>query len=149
MFRERRHLSVPEPTPAIRAQQGAGLPLAIFLITVMALITVTIAQLQQTTGEMESLDIQSTRAYYAAESGAQLFLTGVVPASEDVDVTCPPPPPGLDSFDFEEEALSGCNAEISCDLDDDTDPVIATVTSTGTCGAGMDRASRQIEVRVR
>ena len=145
MFRRRRHPSGPEPTPVIRAQRGAGLPLAIFLITVMALITVTIAQLQQTTGEMESLDIQSTRAFYAAESGAQLFLTDVVPPNADGDVTCPPSP----TFNFEQEGLSGCTAEIGCDLDNDTEPLIATVTSTGICGTGMDRASRRIEVRVR
>jgi len=52
--------------------------MAIFLITVMALIVATIVQLQESSGEMEALDVLSTRAFYAAESGAQAgACTGV------------------------------------------------------------------------
>lgn len=128
-------------------QQGAGLPMAIFLITVMALIAVTIAQLQQTTGEMEGLDIQSTRAYNAAESGAQLGLTEVVPPDPGDPIDTAACTSDLYEEDFDAGGLAGCSVSVSCDSSGGGDGPIATLVSTGTCGSGTDRSERQIEVR--
>lgn len=131
------------------AQSGAGLPLAIFLITVMALIVVTLAQLQQTTGEMESLDIQSSRAFYAAESGAQLALTELVPKDPEQDVAtsaCDSLSPFYEQ-DFSEGSLSGCEVTVECDWVSGSEGPVATLTSEGSCGSGLDSAQRVIEVR--
>lgn len=136
-------------------QQGAGLPLAIFLITVMALIAVTLAQLQQTTGEMEAQDIQSGRAFYAAESGAQLALTQVVPKDPDIGIdtaTCPESGTTVYNEAFSEGSLSSCDASVECECDsiDSDDPgecAVATLSSVGSCGSGLDSAQRAIEVR--
>ena len=128
-------------------QRGAGLPMAIFLITVMALVVVTIAQLQETTGEMESLDIQSARAFYAAESGAQLALTRVIPKDADQNID-----PGNCTSDiyqqnFSEGGLAGCSARVDCEWVDSDEGIIAILSSTGSCGSGLDQSRRQIEVR--
>ena len=127
-----------------KKQRGAGLPMAIFLITVMILIVVTIAQLQETTGEMEALDIQSTRAFYAAESGAEVGLNKVLRGGE----SCSDP-----VFDnqsdggFPEGGLQGCHARVACSEQVIDGEPYYSIFSTGTCGSGQDRARRQIEVR--
>ncbi|MDX1588761.1 MAG: hypothetical protein R3296_07460 [Oleiphilaceae bacterium] len=127
-------------TTARAGQQGAGLPLAIFLITVMALIVATIAQLQQTSGETAALDILSGRAFYAAESGAQLAMTEVLP--DEDSLVCP-----LDrDYGFTRSGLRGCEAQVTVVCEGD-EP-IARITSVGRCGSGPDRASRRVEVKV-
>ena len=156
------------PVSVTGGQKGAGLPLAIFLITVLALITVTITQLQQSTGEMEALDTQSSRAYYAAQAGIQAARTKI--KSYEPDQSCPPPE--------DEEALEALNTKINfdsaevdldkslaeCDVDDvvfvnpvnvDNDcpdspnvSISAKLKSTGICGSGQDSAERTIEETV-
>lgn len=113
-------------------QQGAGLPLAIFLITVMALIVATIAQLQQTTGEAEASDILSARAYYAAESGAQLAMT-----LQAEGAGC-----GFTNrtFDGFTEGLRSCEARVSCSAVGSND--LFRIRSVGECSS----VSRTVEV---
>lgn len=137
----------------LHGQRGAGLPLAIFLITVMALITVTLTQLLQTTGEMESQDIQSGRAFYAAESGAQLALTRIVPKDPEaaIDTTdCPVDPASpvtVYSHDFSQGSLAGCEVIVECESANGSDGPVATLYSRGSCGTGQSAAHREIEVR--
>lgn len=127
--------------PLRRRQQGAGLPMAIFLITVMALIVTTITQLQQSGGESDALDILSTRAFYSAESGAQLALVEVL---EDEAASCHSPA----SYEFS-RGLSGCSASVVCEnLTSASGDALMQITSTGECGSGADRTIRRIEVRV-
>ena len=117
-------------------QQGAGLPMAIFLITVMALIVTTMAQLQQSSGEMEALDILSTRAFYAAESGAEVLL---VQAMEKTPAEC-----ASGEVTFEASGLKGCSADVTCEASGNTIRII----SEGQCGTGRTAASRTVEVKV-
>ena len=128
-------------------QRGAGLPLAIFLITVMALIATTLAQLQQTTGEMEAQDIQSGRAFYAAESGAQLALTRIIPKDPDMSIDTAACTMGLYQQTFSVGSLSGCEVNVDCESVSSSDGPVATLRSKGSCGSGLDSAQRQIEVR--
>jgi len=67
-------------------QRGFGLPLAVFIITVLALIGAAMVALTRTGQESVASEIQSIRAFYAAESGAQLALVAVL---------CVEPQPGL------------------------------------------------------
>jgi len=131
----------------LNSQAGAGLPLAIFLITVMALIAVTLAQLQQTTGEMEAQDIQSVRAFYAAESGAQLALTRIVPKDPDMPIDTAACTSGLYTQNFSAGSLSGCEVTVDCESASSSDGPVATLHSAGSCGSGLDAAQREIEVR--
>jgi MSHA biogenesis protein MshP len=128
-------------------QRGAGLPIAIFVITALALIVAGMAQQQQSTGLAVSQQILSQRAFYAAESGAQAAVTealygggcGSVPAA----------------LNFTEAALNSCSASLSCstvqaDISGSPAPeTIYTLVSTGQCGSGGERATRVVEVRVR
>lgn len=130
-----------------RSQHGAGLPVALFVITVLALIVVSIAQLQEGTGQSVSLQIQSQRAFYAAESGAQVGLRDVLENNSCAALQSP--------LTFSASGLSGCQAVVSCQTlvadiqGDGVDDTIYVLVSQGACGSGADQASRTIEVRAR
>jgi MSHA biogenesis protein MshP len=113
--------------------------MAIFLITVMALIVATIVQLQESSGEMEALDVLSTRAFYAAESGAQ---AGLAQALREDPAECGVVTP-VDKAQFEEAGLQGCSRTVSCDQSGSA----VLITSEGICGSGDAEAVRVIEVK--
>jgi len=118
-----------------KKQSGAGLPIALFIITVLSFIVLGMSQLQESSGNAISLQIQSQRAFFAAESGAQIAVAKIL-AGE----SCP-----TGSVGFSREGLSACFADISC-----SGSGIVEIESTGRCGSGQnDEASRTIKVRVR
>jgi len=127
-------------------RRGAGLPLALFVITVLALLVVGMAQQQQAGGESVSLQIQSQRAFYAAESGAQVAVRDVLEAGYCSAMRTP--------LSFGAAALNGCSATLSCEsvTENISGPggnTIFSIASTGQCGSGPDQAVRTIEVRAR
>jgi MSHA biogenesis protein MshP len=123
-------------------QNGAGLPVAIFIITVLALLVVGMAQLQQSSGEAVSLQIQSQRAFFAAESGVQVRLDGIFTTLDAGNApSCP-----SDITTFNASGLSECSATFDCSADPANGRF--TLASTGSCGSGAERASRTVEVRV-
>lgn len=128
-------------------QSGAGLPVAIFVITVLALLVVVMAQLQQGSAEAVSLQIQSQRALFSAESGAQIGVREVLEANDCSGLTSPKT--------FSSAGLNGCQAVLSCesvlaDLQGSGGPQpVFTLTSAGQCGTGLDQARRVVEVKVR
>ncbi|WP_373001567.1 hypothetical protein [Marinobacter sp.] len=135
----------PEPRSLDR-QGGAGLPVALFIITVLALLVIGMAQLQQMSGESISLQIQSQRAFYAAESGAQVAVRDVLEAGSCSALTTP--------LSFSASALNGCSAALSCEsvtenINGPGGNTVFSIASTGQCGSGPDQAVRIIEVRVR
>ncbi|WP_028669298.1 hypothetical protein [Saccharospirillum impatiens] len=134
----------PKLKPRASRQRGAGLPLAIFIITVLALIVVTITQLQQGTAEMEIQDLQSTRAFYAAESGSQAALALLFPLDGSGGASCSAP---IYEHTFTIPGLNGCSARVSCSEDNLGSTTYFTLTSEGTCGSGLDQGRRFVEVR--
>lgn len=122
-------------------QQGLGLVSAIFVITIMALLAAGISSLVVTGQQSYGQDILSVRAFLAAQSGAQLAAHAVLPPTGSgrcATITPTLPAPGL----------AGCSVEASC-----ASVAVASVTyysirSTGQCGAGADRALRQITLRL-
>ncbi|XOZ33305.1 hypothetical protein ACMDCT_14005 [Halomonadaceae bacterium KBTZ08] len=132
---------------SFRCQRGAGLPVAIFLITVLALIAVAMTQLQQSTGASMGQQILSQRAFYAAESGAQVAVTEVLGGGSCSAMTS--------NLNFSDGALKGCEAALTCqsvDGDIDGSPAeetVYTIASEGKCGSGDETSRRTIEVRVR
>jgi MSHA biogenesis protein MshP len=128
------------------SQRGAGLPIALFIITVLALLVLAMAQWQQASGESVSLQIQSQRAFFAAESGAQVAVRDVLEAGSCSALASP--------LAFSGAGLAGCRAVLQCesvtaDLGGTGGNAVFTITSSGQCGSGTDRAVRELEVRVR
>lgn len=128
-------------------QRGAGLPVAIFIITVLALIVIGMAQLQESSGQAVSLQIQSQRAFLAADSGAQVGVAQVLDGASCGALTSPK--------SFSTAGLNGCSAQVSCDsVQADIEgnsalESVYTIVSAGQCGSGSDGARRVVEVRVR
>lgn len=135
------------PDRIFRSQRGAGLPIALFIITVLALLVVGMAQLQESSGRSVSLQIQSQRAFFAAESGAQVGVAQALAAGDCSAVTSPKT--------FSTGGLNSCRAQVSCssasaDIEGNSAlETVFSITSIGQCGSGSDRAERVVEVRVR
>jgi MSHA biogenesis protein MshP len=127
--------------PSFRKQTGAGLPVALFIITVLALLVVGMAQLQESSGRSISLQIQSQRAFFAAESGGQVGVKRVLADPSNPQCFAD------DTLNFPTGGLSGCRADISCT--DITGDGLFEVVSEGRCGSGQEEASRIVEVRLR
>lgn len=135
------------PDQSLSPQRGAGLPIALFIITVLSLLVLGMSQLQEGASQSLSLQIQSQRAFFAAESGAQSAVR------KALDSGCPAVT-AASPMSFASSGLAGCSASLGCDsvTADISGPggdTVYTITSTGNCGAGPDGAEREIEVRVR
>jgi len=128
------------------AEQGIGLPAAIFVITIMATLAVAVNLLVSSSAQYVEEDILLTRAFYAAESGAGLVLTRLLPAGEypayDTAAHCP----ASTTFDFSVAGLSGCLAQVSCSTYAEVDgQVYYLIESLGQCA----QVSAMVEVRTR
>ncbi|SNC76718.1 MSHA biogenesis protein MshP [Marinobacter sp. es.048] len=130
------------PNDCLRNQKGAGLPVALFVITVLALLVFGMAQLQQSSGEAVSLQIQSQRAFFAAESGAQVRIPSIFEAIDDGNTSfCP-----SSVTTFNGSGLADCSATFDCAFDSASG--VFTLASNGSCGNGKDAATRTVEVRL-
>lgn len=134
--------------PAIRSQRGIGLPAAIFVITLMVSISVAIQLLVSQNAQQFQEEIQLTRAFYAAESGAGFAMNALFPPDEfpqyNVTAICPENVGTPRVYEFEADGLAACSAEVSCVTDATVDGVnYYTITSTGICGD----VSRTVRVR--
>lgn len=58
-------------------QSGAGLPVALFVITVLALLVIGMAQLQESSSKAVSLQIQSQRAFLQRRAGRRWLSRGL------------------------------------------------------------------------
>ena len=127
----------------IGPQRGIGLVGAIFLVTVVAVISVAISRSVATSGETHALELLSARAFMAAEAGAQLAVREVLPAAGAavcVDRARPLAAVGL----------TGCQAVTRC-----VETVVAaqsfyTIESDGRCSDGAALvAERHLRIKTR
>lgn len=123
-------------------QTGIGLPVAIFIITIMGLIAAAVNQMGETSSQAYIQNVLSTRAFYAAESGAQLRAQTVLsatPCNCGSDLTF--------TFAATVTGLSGCSATTSCTDFIANGETYCTIESIGRCNNLT--AQRTVEVRVK
>ena len=127
-------------------QNGIGLPATLFLIVTLSLIVVAMGDLTEQSNLGFGQDYQSMRAFYAAESGAQVALNRVFVGG----TTCNASLSDID-FDASESnpGLNNCVAVLSCSSVEVDTSTYMTFTSTATCGTGYEQSTRSIEVRAR
>lgn len=135
------------PDNVIAPQSGAGLPIALFIVTVLSLLVLGMSQLQEGIGQSVSLQIQSQRAFFAAESGAQSAVR------KALDGGCPSVL-SASPLNFSADGLAGCSASLACeavtaDISGPGGDTVYTIVSMGSCGNDPYRTKREIEVRVR
>ena len=129
------------------SQTGAGLPIALFIITVLSLIVLGMSQLQESSGNAISLQIQSQRAFFAAESGAQVAIADLLKQeSEEAAIDCAADGEEIFASGFDASGLNGCEVTVDCQGGEK----VITITSEGNCGAtdSPDHARRTVEVRI-
>jgi len=118
-------------------QSGLGLPAAIFIITLMSVIAVAVNQLVSQNAQTFEEELNLTRAFYAAESGAGFVMNTVFPPEEySTYATTSECVSIARNYDFVVAGLNQCSASVTCT------PIMlgtgttkyATIQSTGTCG---------------
>lgn len=130
--------------PLKTKQQGIGLPATVFLISILALIVIAMSDLTEQSSLGFGQDYHSIRAFYAAESGAQIALNRVFVGGQACNNA-------LADIDFDSGSdnpgLNDCVASLDCAVDTVSGTDYLTFTSTANCGTGMERAMRSIQVR--
>lgn len=133
----------PESFSNLSRQAGIGLPATVFLIVIIALIVLALGELNQKSNLGFGQDLYSIKAFYAAESGAQVALNQVLVGSQ----ACANP---TTTINFNNNAgLETCNVEVNCQATLVAAITYYTFSSTASCGSGFEQAQRRIEVRAR
>lgn len=134
-----------------KRQAGFSMPIAVFVLVIMALLAAAIVQISSRNNLSSAQEVLSTRAFYAAESGAswamsQLFFNSAGSATKAFsDTTCASPVNGQ-TLNFTVPGLAGCSAVLACTAETIDAIGYYRVTSTGACGAGQVQATRVVQV---
>lgn len=126
-------------------QAGFGLPSAIFIIVIMALIVAAMNQLNEINAAAFGREWLSMKAFYAAESGAQLAATYALNSTQ-IMPTCDNN--FISALNLTANGLASCEVNVVCSVQTVTSQTYYTFTSTGSCGSGIDQASRIIQIRL-
>ena len=138
-----RELTSHRKSRTLSRQRGVGLPVAIFVITVLAAFVVNMGYLVQdnATGRIEY--VQSLRALMAAESGGDLGLNVLFDPSDATtysSLSCSSTPV---SYSFTNDpGMAGCSASVSCTSSSSSGVTVYTITSVVTC----DDSTRTIAI---
>lgn len=126
-----------------KRQRGIGLPATIFLIVIVSMIVVAMSELNENSALGFGQELNAMKAFYAAESGAQIGLNRVIHGNEACNNS-------LADIDFgATEGLSTCTVTLACSSLTVAGENYLTLISTASCGAGFEQAVRAIEVRAR
>ena len=116
-------------------QTGFGMPMVVFILVIMTLLAAAIMRLSTTSALSVASEIQSNRAFYAAESGAQWAMNQIFPPDGGGGACF-----ADNTLNFTVGGLSGCSATVTCvspgTFNGDTH---FTVTSTGSCARSPSR----------
>lgn len=131
-------------------QSGSALVLAIFIIVIMTLLGAALVRMMSSTAETVAYEVIGTRAYQAAQVGAQWQLSEIFPLNTPGITRC------LPNIDIIEPDISGVEGLEACEFNIECDDNIFVndiryykVTSTGSCGVANVETSRIIEVEAR
>lgn len=134
-----------------KSQRGIGLPGAIFVITLMAVIAIAVNQLVQQNAQTFDEEISLARAFYAAETGAGFTMNSLYPPEDysaygNLPDNCADWPAGQTFprlYNFTVAGVNQCSATVTCSTKIVNSVVYTTIESTGSCG----NVSRSMQVR--
>ena len=116
-------------------QSGIGLPAAIFVITLMAVIAVAVNQLLSQNAQTFEEELNFTRAFYAAESGIGFAMNTIFPPEEySAYATTAECVATERVYNFTVAGLNQCSATVSCIAVNASGKTYATILSEGVCG---------------
>jgi MSHA biogenesis protein MshP len=128
----------------LHTQRGFSLPVAIFIIVIMALLAAAAVNILNKGLAGVSQEVMSTRAFYSAESGAQFVLSQLFPINGGA-ANCA----ANSSVNFNNIGLSNCRATMTCNSTIVGSETFYSISSTGTCSTGDTTTVRQIQVMAR
>lgn len=123
-------------------QRGFSLPVAIFILVIMALVAAAAVTIMEQSQQGISHDVMSTRAFYAAESGAQSVLAHLFTLDGSA-ANCQANYPAIN---FTATGLAGCTASTQCSGQVVGSKTYYTISSMGYCAMSGITATRQIEI---
>ncbi|ABV89067.1 hypothetical protein [Shewanella pealeana] len=144
-------------------QTGSALVIGVFIITVMFLLAATLINVLDDADQEISIEVWGTRAFAAANSGADRSLASLFPVNGD-DGNCEPQTTWEIGNDTNLVGFHGCVVEMTCSAVTTNLPqnnmtqylITSTATcSSGQCDSGSDsdasciRVSRKVEVEAR
>lgn len=139
------------PHKSLHWQKGIGLAAAIFVITLLAIIALTINRLVEQNAQTFVEEINLTRAFYAAETGAGFTMNSLYPP-EDYSSYSNLPDNCADwgagetfprVYTLTVDGLNQCTATVDCSDKEVSSVIYTTIESTGACGD----VERTIQVR--
>jgi len=133
-------------------QQGSALVIAIFIIVVMTLLGASLVKMTSSNAETIVYEVLGTRAYQAAQTGAQRKMSEVFPLSGSGSCSV-----NSNYNDFAAvSGLENCQAlDVDCVIDATIDEgtvdevTYYTITSIGQCSVAGVVTSRMIEIKAR
>ncbi len=130
------------------AEKGSALVMVIFIMVVLALLLAALAYITAQSNQNSAYQIASTRAYWAAQSGAEWGTYQIAPATGSAASQCfspNPAYPGIGSI----PGLKGCSATVACSSASTASTTSYQITSQGACPAGDLGASHSPVAAVR
>ncbi|WP_076417153.1 hypothetical protein [Colwellia sp. UCD-KL20] len=129
------------------AQKGSSLVLAIFILVVMSLLGAALLRMMATNEETYVYEVLGTRAYNAAQTGAQRKLQQLFPLNTGLDSSmCT----ADDTFSLANiEGLDYCSVKVDCLEVKHENVSYFTVTSIGQCVINDEATSRVVEVQAK
>ena len=119
----------------LSAEKGSALVMVIFIMVVLALLLAALAYITAQSNQNTAYQIASTRAYWAAQSGAEWGTYQITSATGRAASQCFSPSPAYPAIGSIPE-LKGCSAKVACSSARTASTTSYQITSTGTCAAG-------------
>ncbi|MCL1050072.1 MSHA biogenesis protein MshP [Shewanella abyssi] len=150
--------------PLLTKQRGSALIIGVFIITVMFLLAATLINVLDDADQQISLEVWGTRAFAAANSGADRALAELFPVDQVAVGSCNANTTWNIGTDTGLVGFHGCAVVISCEaITTNSLPINMTqylITSTATCSTGQCdsgtnsdasciRVNRTVEVEAR
>lgn len=132
------------PEKYFKKQRGMGLPTALFIIVVLALIVAALNNLNDVSAKAYGREWLSLQAFYTAESGAQAAASWAL----HPDLSHPACTASYYTRNYTAPGMQNCSVQVACVQDVIAADNFYTLTSTAICGNGADQARRIIQVRL-
>jgi len=125
-------------------QKGISMAFLLFTIIIVSLLAAALMRLNSQSNISNAHQVISTRAFFAAESGAQLQALALFPVDAS-GATC-----SDTDYSFTLSGLKGCTASTTCSATIINTLSYYQVISTGQCNFGQPlQATRIIQVRLK
>ena len=121
----------------LSAEKGSALVMMIFIMVVLALLLAALAYITAQSNQNTAYQVASTRAYWAAQSGAEWGTYQIAPATSSAASQCFSPSPAYPAIGSI-PGLKGCTATVACSPSPPTTASTTPyqITSQGSCPAG-------------